>query len=231
LVFNLLRKKVSMKQLTIAGKPLNYFHICAFFNSKDEEYDVLCPFYKEGLEQGEKNMHIVNPAFSQEHRDRLGCGGIDVHECESSGQLNVLNWQQGYFNEAGEFDKDAMLATLDHLTGIGLDADYSGVRIMGNMDWALADHPGSATLLEYEVGVNEVLSRKRQPAVCVYDISKLTGSMMMDLLRTHPLTLIGGVVQENPFYTDPAEMLEELRSRAPLRAAAAQELMGLPQAL
>lgn len=219
-----------MKQLSIAGKALDYFHICAFFNSKDEEYDVLCPFYKEGLEQGEKNMHIVDPSFAQEHRDRLGCGGIDVHRCETSGQLDVLSWQQGYFNEAGCFDKNAMLATLDHLTGSGRDAGYSGLRIMGNMDWALSDHPGAATLLEYEVAVNEVLSRNRQPAVCVYDISKLTGTMMMDLLRTHPLTLIGGVVQENPFYIHPATMLEELRSRATNFAAAGEELTGLPQA-
>jgi hypothetical protein len=36
---------------------------------------------------------------------------------------------------------------------------------------------------------------------------------MMDILRTHPLTLIGGVVQENPFYTPPAQMLQELRER------------------
>lgn len=219
-----------MKQLSIAGKALDHFHICAFFDSKDEEYDVLCPFYKEGLDQGEKNMHIVDPRFTQEHRDRLASGGIDVHECESTGQLNVLNWQQGYFNEAGAFDKDVMLATLDHLTGSGRDAGYSRLRIMGNMDWALADHPGAADLLEYEVAVNEVLSRNRQPAVCVYDISKLTGSLMMDLLRTHPLTLIGGVVQENPFYVNPATMLEELRSRATNTAAAGEELTGLPQA-
>ena len=135
-----------MKQLSIAGKALDHFHVCAFFNSKDEEYDVLCPFYKEGLDQGEKNMHIVDPAFTQEHRDRLGCAGIDVHGCETSGQLDVLNWQQGYFNEAGVFDKDAMLATLDHVTGSGRDAGYSGLRIMGNMDWALDGHPSISAL-------------------------------------------------------------------------------------
>jgi hypothetical protein len=37
--------------------------------------------------------------------------------------------------------------------------------------------------------------------------------MMMNLLRTHPLTLINGVIQENAFYTPPAQMLEELRLR------------------
>ncbi len=217
-----------MKQLSIASKALDHFHICAFFDSKDEEYAVLGPFYKEGLDQGEKNMHIVDPAFAHEHRDRLGCCGIDVDGCEASGQLEVLSWQQGYFNESGAFDKDTMLAALDHLTGSGRDAGYSRLRIMGNMDWALSDHPGSADLLEYEVAVNEVLSRNRQPAVCVYDISKLSGSVMMDLLRTHPLTLIGGVVQENPFYINPVTMLNELRSRT--AAIAGKELTGLPQA-
>jgi hypothetical protein len=84
---------------------------------------------------------------------------------------------------------------------------------MGNMNWVFDDVPGRESLIEYEAEVNEVLQRNRQPAVCVYDMDKLSGSMVMDLLRTHPLTLIGGVVQENPFFTPPAEMLKELKAR------------------
>ena len=99
---------------------------------------------------------------------------------------------------------------------------------MGNMDWAVSDQPGAEKLIEYEAAVNEVLTRNRQPAVCVYDISKLTGGKMMDLLRTHPLTLIGGVVQENPFYTQPAKMLEELRTRDAARAANAASFSADP---
>jgi len=33
-------------------------HICAFFNSHDDEYRVLVPFIKDGLECGEKAVHI-----------------------------------------------------------------------------------------------------------------------------------------------------------------------------
>ncbi len=32
-------------------------HICASFHSKDEEYDVLLPFIKEGFEHGDKAYH------------------------------------------------------------------------------------------------------------------------------------------------------------------------------
>jgi hypothetical protein len=37
--------------------------------------------------------------------------------------------------------------------------------------------------------------------------------MMMDLLRAHPLTVMNGVLHENPFYTPPERMLSEIQSR------------------
>ena len=202
-----------MNKLSLAGTALDAFHVCAFFNSKEEEYEVLCPYFQEGIAQGEKNLHIVNPAYLGKHRDQLKAGGVDVDHCESCGQLEVVSWDDAYFDESGSFDKDRMLAVVDQLTGSGREAGFSRLRIMGNMDWAVADTPGVDSLIQYEAEVNEVLARNQQPAICVYDISKLTGAMMMNLLRTHPLTLINGVIQENAFYTPPAKMLEELRPR------------------
>ena len=202
-----------MNQLSLAGTPLEHFHVCAFFNSRDEEYKVLSPYFKEAIEQGEKNVHIINPAHAADHRERLQVSGIDTHACEACGQLDVLAWEQAYLDENGVFDKDKMLAIVDHLTGAGLDAGFGRIRIMGDMGWVFSGAPGAEDILEFEAQVNEVLSRNRQPAVCVYDIAKLSGAMMMDLLRTHPLTLIGGVVQENPYFTPPEEMLLELRNR------------------
>jgi hypothetical protein len=35
----------------------------------------------------------------------------------------------------------------------------------------------------------------------------------MDVLRTHPMVIIGGVLQENPLYVPPDEFLKELRAR------------------
>jgi hypothetical protein len=202
-----------MNRLSLAGTELEYFHVCAFFNSRDEEYGVMSPFYKQAVDQGEQNLHIVNPAHADDHRQRLAGAGIDTPHCEACGQLQVLVWEEAYLNQSGVFDKAQMLATVDHLTGAGRNTSYGRVRIMGNMDWVFTDIPGVTDILEYEAEVNDVLSKNRQPAVCVYDIAKLSGAMMMDILRTHPLTLVGGVVQENPFYTPPAQMLQELRAR------------------
>jgi hypothetical protein len=40
----------------------------------------------------------------------------------------------------------------------------------------------------------------------------------MDILRTHPMVIIGGLLQENPFFVSPHDFLRELRGRDhPLR--------------
>lgn len=202
-----------MNRLSLAGTELDYFHICAFFNSRDEEYAVLAPYYKQALDQGEQNLHIVNPANLDDHRRRLADAGIDTPHCEACGQLQVLPWENAYLDEHGRFDKDKMLSVIEDLTGPGRNEAFGRLRVMGDMGWVFAGFPGAEDILEYEAGVNEVLERNKQPGLCVYDVAKLSGAMMMDILRTHPLTLVGGVVQENPFFTPPAQMLEELRAR------------------
>ncbi len=37
----------------------------------------------------------------------------------------------------------------------------------------------------------------------------------MDILRTHPMVIIGGTLQQNPFFVPPDEFLRELSERRP----------------
>ncbi|MEO7937152.1 MAG: MEDS domain-containing protein [Burkholderiaceae bacterium] len=186
--------------------------MCAFFNSQDEEYRVLAPFFQEGLGWGEKVMHIVDPARIDQHLRQLRAHGIDTEGCQKCGQLEVLGWNDVYLN-GGSFDQQRMLGAIDGALQAGKDAGYPRMRIMGNMGWTLEGKPGTDQVLEFEAGVNEVLTHWRQPAVCVYDLSKLSGSMMMDILRSHPLTLVGEIVHENPFYEPATQLLEKFRQQ------------------
>jgi hypothetical protein len=35
----------------------------------------------------------------------------------------------------------------------------------------------------------------------------------MDILRTHPQVIVGGILRENPYYVPPDEFLREVRGR------------------
>jgi len=194
-------------------------HICAFFSSIDEEHRVLRSFIKDGFERGDKAFHIVDPALQEDHLKRLTEAGINVAQAMDTGQLEVRRWQEAYLR--GErFDQNAMLALIEELLQSGEDAGYAVTRLLAHMEWALLDKPGVDDLLEYETRLNSVLPKYDDPVICTYDLSKFNASVAIDIMRTHPVVIIGGVLQENPFFVPPDQFLAELRERRSGRASA-----------
>jgi len=81
------------------------------------------------------------------------------------------------------------------------------------MDWLLLDKPAAYNLVEYEARLNHVLSKYDDPVICVYNLSKFGASVAMDIMRTHPLVIMGGLLRENPFFVPPEQFLDEMRER------------------
>ena len=50
-----------------------------------------------------------------------------------------------------------------------------------------------------------------------HDLRRFRGEIVVDVMRTHPLIIIGGILQENPFFAPPDEFLEQLRERGTAR--------------
>ena len=187
-------------------------HICAFFNGMDEHYRVLQPFIKDGLDNGDKAFHLVDPTRREDHLRRLTDAGIDVDEAIASGQLEVHPWEDGPLH--GErFDQDTWLEGFEEVLQSGPASGYAKTRFLAQMEWALVDMPGIDAMMEFETRVNYVVPKYDDPVICAYDLSKFGASTAMYALRTHPVVIIGGLLQENPFYVDPDQLLVELREK------------------
>ena len=64
-----------------------------------------------------------------------------------------------------------------------------------------------------------VLPNYDAPVICTYDVNLLTGSLAVDIQRTHPVAISGGVLIENSFFSRPEDFLREVRSRTgPMQA-------------
>ena len=187
-------------------------HICAFFNDFDEQHRVLRSFIKEGFDRGDKAFHIVDPELWEDHLRQLTEAGIDVGQAMGTGQLELRRWQDAYLRN-GRFDQDAMLALLDEVLQSGAAAGYPLTRFISRVETGLVDKAGVDSWLEYETRVNYVVPKYDNPVICTYDLSKFSAGMVMDMMRTHPVVIIGGVVQENPFFVPPDQFLLELRER------------------
>jgi hypothetical protein len=125
----------------------------------------------------------------------------------TSQQLEVKAATDAYLR-TGAFSTSEMLdfwgESLADSLGSG---NFQFARLGGEMTWALRDAPGVDELMGYESELNRVTGNHPQCILCMYDLSRFGGGIIMDLLKTHPRLLIGGMVLENPHYLSPDEFL------------------------
>jgi len=195
--------------VSFAGGMLDpYRHVCAFVNSRDEEYRILDPFMTQGLEHGEKLLYLIDPndrASLVSHLRRLG---FDMPKLFEQHQCEVRTWAETYLR-GGRFDQDAMLDLLDQFL---VGSQSPRIRMVADMGWAAEEPSAGDLLIEFEARANFVHPKHAHAVICVYDIGKFGGDFVIDILRTHPMALIGGVLQVNPYYVPAEEFLRERRA-------------------
>jgi hypothetical protein len=131
-------KKISAP-IPFAGSQLDQTrHVCAFFNSAEEEYRVLLPFIKDGFQCGHKAIHVVNPDQRQDHLRRLAEVGIDAATAQQSGQLELRINTDVYLPD-GRFDPDRMIAVFEQAASGNSSGGYPLSRICCRMDWSVKD--------------------------------------------------------------------------------------------
>jgi hypothetical protein len=190
-------------------------HVCAFFQHPNEEYKILIPFLKEGVETGDTAVDILNPLCRAEHVRRLTEAGLPVKRALGRGQLELREWRDTYLR-TGRFDRHDMTALLEEIA-IGGEQRGTGVtRLWADMQWAAEESLDMLELVEYEAGLNKMLPKHDMAAVCSYYVTRFRSSVVMDILRTHPLVIVGGSLRQNPFYVESDEFLRELSERVRL---------------
>ena len=199
--------------ISLAGSQLgNTRHVCAFFNSDDEEYRVLLPFIKDGFTCGDKAIYVVNPNQHEDHLQRLAAVGIDTAAAQRAGQLEIRASTDAYLRD-GRFDQDRMLQVFEQLASGNANHVFPLSRIVCRMDWAAERPTHVDELIEFESRVNDLWNRHDDAVICTYHLSRFSGDTVIDIMRTHPAVIVGGILQQNPFYIPPEQFLREVRER------------------
>ena len=197
--------------VTFAGGVLDrYRHVCAFVNGADEEDAVLDPFVRQGIDGGDRMLYLVDPTESAAPINRLRHLGYDAAELLEERRCEVRTWTETYLR-GGKFDQSAMLELLDQML---LDPESPRIRMVANMGWAVERGDAVQDLIEFEAKANFIHAHHQHVVICSYDAAKFDGAFIIDILRTHPMVLIGGVLQENPFFVPPSEFLLERGERS-----------------
>ena len=202
-----------MKPIPFAGTMLREDrHVCAFFSSATEEYETLLPFVCDGINCGHRAYHVLPDHHKGDHFQRLRGAGIDVEKVMQSRQLEVAVPEDTYLR-SGRFDKDAMLVLIQDALKAGAELGFPLTRMIAHAEAAVDDWKSGNEWVEYEMRLNSVLPNYEDPVICTFDANLLTVPHAIDILRTHPMVIIGGVLVENSFFTRPQDFIREVQAR------------------
>jgi hypothetical protein len=162
------------------------------------------PFFKDGFERKEKCMYI----FDQEppHPIYSEFDHVQTHpeDLSKARQMEIYSFEDTYTRD-GVFNAERMIQDLKENAAKSKELGYNGLRVAGEMSWAVSNGTPVERLIEYEVMLDaEFPDQNNLAGICQYDETQFSPHVLIDIIRTHPYLIIYGKLYQNKyFYTNP----------------------------
>ncbi len=181
-------------------------HFCFFYETEEEHRSVVSNSLRRWLERGEKVLYIRQDHTQKAILDYLNGAGIDGELVLASGQLIILD--AGRLSDGLDgFTQKSVLAEIKQEAEKTLVQGFPAFRVTCEMGWALQSWSGAGSLIEYEIGLNEIILNGYTQALCQYDLRQFDPGILMDLIVVHPVLIVGTQIYEN-FHDVPASNLK-----------------------
>ena len=179
-------------------------HICAFYRGREERDRLLVPYLQEGLRDGDVCICITGRT---DHRrlERSLLDGCD----ETVPDLLRMSDAEDTYLAGGSFSADRMLTFWGDLGRETFEEQRRPfARAASDMSWAenVITGPLIDDFMNYEAQATRYARAYPQVALCLYDLEKFRGDVIIPVLKVHPKVFFGGMLLENPYYVDPDEL-------------------------
>ncbi|WP_069804800.1 MEDS domain-containing protein [Thermogemmatispora onikobensis] len=189
-------------------------HICQLYSKVSEIPGVTARLLRVGLTASEKCLFAAAPAQVQELREELAKLNVDVNATLASGQLVLHEERESFLAHGSRFDPYFLLSSHQTFIAQALREGWKAVRISIDMSWLTSDVATPEQILKYEAASDAVFTFQNAPIIALmhYDHSKLMPGLVAELLKLHPISVVGKYIKRNPYYLNSEQyMLKVLR--------------------
>jgi hypothetical protein len=182
-------------------------HLAGFYEDDEELDRIVLGFLGQGDLAGDLQLFCPVGRTPGEFRDTYARRYPErAARVRDPSAFRLLDPRELYCPN-GVFSVAAMQAGLDRLFAESQAEGRRNIRASAEMIWALEAIPGIEQLMAYEAWLNHFIHGKPWVSICLYDVRSFSGEIIMNVLRTHPFTISGGVIVQNPYYQDPEKWL------------------------
>lgn len=174
----------------------NHDHVCGFYYTAEERDAMLLPYLREGIDAGDKCVAVVDStppevvvASIEGARAAVDCGQFEIYDADET------------YLRTGAFRPEQTIDFWEHRAQVLADEGrYGFLRLTGELSWLDRAETPREDIVRYESWADQFVSQHPMAILCLYDLRRLGSSVLMDLLRTHPKLLMGGLLLENPHH-------------------------------
>jgi hypothetical protein len=184
-------------------------HICGLYETEEERDEIIFGFLKEGILAGDLQLYCpverTTEAFYNNFSKYCPHCNEKLHNPK---HVSVLSAKELYY-PTGKFDPWHMDKALNDFFQDSQKDGPRNVRATAEMAWAIEAIPGVENLMAYEARLNYFIPGKPWISICMYNVNKFDGATIMNVLRTHPFAISGGIITQNPYFIHPDKWLAE----------------------
>jgi hypothetical protein len=184
-------------------------HICGLYETDDELDEIVLGFLGQGDMAGDLQLYCPVEQTPEEFKEKYS---KKFHKC----QCHLDNPEHFQIQDAKElYYPNGVFSPIEMDKGLNqffVESQKNGqrnVRATAEMAWALEAIPGVEHLMAYESRLNYFIPGKPWISICLYNVNKFSGAIIMNVLKTHPYAISGGVITQNPYYVHPDKWLAE----------------------
>lgn len=183
-------------------------HICGLYNTEKERDEIIFGFLHAGVLHHDQQFYCPAERSAEDFSATFGNLFPECRHHLSDPESFYITTPESLYYRNGRFSPMDMEKRLNTFYTDTIKKGKRTIRAAAEMVWALKkDIPGVEHLMVYESRLNYFIPGKPWISICLYNITKFSGSMIMNVLRTHPFSISGGVITRNPFYQDPDDWL------------------------
>lgn len=181
-------------------------HICQLYNKTSEMVNVATSLIQTGIQNREKCFYAGHADVIAEIR--AGCEqlDVDVDAAIERGQLVLIDRREEFL-QGKRFDPYFVLSQHQSFIAKAQKEGWAASRGALDMSWVTEGAATPSQVLKYEAAADAVFTFQNSPVVIIvqYNYAKLAGEIVVELLKLHPLAVVGKYIKRNPYYVDSEE--------------------------
>ncbi len=184
-------------------------HLAGLYETEEERDEILFGYFKQGLEDGDMNLYCPTERTVEDFQQKFTSFYPACAEKLSDPNHFSLLTTKALYYPSGTFSPWDMDDALNAYYKTSQAKGKRYIRATAEMVWALEDVPGVENLMAYESRLNYFIPGKPWASICLYNVTKFPGEIIMNVLKTHPFTVSKGIISQNPYYMDPDDWLAD----------------------